>query len=253
MTWQPVDCHAHTTMSDGALSVDELVALARERGVRPSVADHISRDVAESIKSVEGVVRYLDTLDDHPVFRGGEFCWHDALWREIPPSLVPRFTHRVGSLHAIHLPDGTLVHAFGRGLPDGLTPQAYMAAHLDEVERFAAGMPVDILAHPTLVPIVLRRIPSEELWTEAHEERLVDALYRAGIAFEISNRYKAHERIVRRAVDRGLRISLGSDGHTAEQVANLAWPLALARRLGVKDEDLYDPSVHGSRTQAGRE
>jgi len=128
-----------------------------------------------------------------------------------------------------------------------------MAAHLAEVERFAGEMPVDILAHPTLVPIVLRRIPSEELWTEAHEQRLVDALYRAGIAFEISNRYKAHERIVRRAVDRGLRISLGSDGHTAEQVANLEWPLALARRLGVKDEDLYDPSVHGSRTQARRE
>jgi histidinol phosphatase-like PHP family hydrolase len=248
MTWQPVDCHAHTDMSDGALDVDGLVARARERGVRPSVADHISRDVAGSIKSVEGVEAYLDTLDDYEVFRGGEFCWHDALWREIPASLSRRFTHRVGSLHAIHLPDGTLVHAFGRQMPDGLSTRAYMDAHLDEVERFATEMPVDILAHPTLVPISLRRVAAEELWTERDEERLVEALYRSGIAFEVSSRYKAHDRIVRRAVQRGVRLSLGSDGHTADQVANITWPLELTRRLGVADADLYDPSVHGSRT-----
>jgi histidinol phosphatase-like PHP family hydrolase len=248
MTWMPVDCHAHTTMSDGALDVDGLVARARERKVKPSVADHISRDVSGSIKSVAGVEAYLDTLDLYPVLRGGEFCWHDALWREIPASLVARFTHRVGSLHAIHLPDGTLVHAFGRGMPRDLTADAYMAAHLDDLERFAAEMPVDILAHPTLLPIALRATPADELWTEAREERLVNALHGAGIAFEVSNRYKPHERLVRRAFDRGVRISLGSDGHTAEQVANLEWPLALARRIGVADADLYDPSVHGSRT-----
>ena len=240
-------------MSDGALDVDGLVARARERGVKPSVADHISRDVAGSIKSVEGVEAYLDTLDEYPVLRGGEFCWHDALWREIPPALVTRFTHRVGSLHAIHLADGTLVHAFGRRIPDGLTPRAYMNAHLDEVERFAAGMPVDILAHPTLVPIALRPLPVEELWSESDEERLVVALRRAGIAFEVSNRYKPHDGIVRRAIAQGVRISLGSDGHTADQVANVDWPLQLTRRLGVADRDLYDPTVHGSRTQEARQ
>ena len=252
MTWQPVDCHAHTSMSDGALDVDGLVAHARERGVRPSVADHISRDVSGSIKSVDGVRKYLDTLDQYPVLRGGEFCWHDNLWREIPASLVPRFTHRVGSLHAVYLSDGTLVHAFGRHMPAGLSPAAYMEAHLDELERFAAEMPVDILAHPTLVPIALRSVPAEELWSEEHEERLVDALHGAGIAFEVSNRYKPHERLVRRAADRGLRISLGSDGHTAEQVANVAWPLEMTRRIGVADQALYDPARHGSRTQGAQ-
>ena len=251
MTWMPVDCHAHTAMSDGALDVDGLVARVRERGVRPSVADHISRDVAGSIKSVAGVEAYLDTLDEHPVLRGGEFCWHDALWREIPAGLVARFTHRVGSLHAIHLPDGTLVHAFGRRLPDGLTVDAYMDAHLDELERFAAEMPVDILAHPTLLPISLRSHPADELWTDAREERLVEALHASGIAFEVSNRYKPHERLVRRAFARGVRISLGSDGHTADQVGNVEWPLEMTRRIGVPDDALYDPTAHGSRTGAG--
>jgi histidinol phosphatase-like PHP family hydrolase len=239
-------------MSDGALRVDELVARARERGVRPSVADHISRDVSGSIKSIRGIEVYLDTLDEYPVLRSGEFCWHDDLWREVPPSLASRFTHRVGSLHGIHLADGTLIHAFGHHFPKALTAQAYMDAHLDELERFAEEMPVDILAHPTLVPISLRGVAPEELWSEAHEDRMVAALYDAGIAFEVSNRYKPHERLVRRAIARGVRLSLGSDGHTAEQVANIEWPLQLTRRLGVADPDLYDPEAHGSRTHAAR-
>ena len=109
-------------------------------------------------------------------------------------------------------------------------------------------MPVDVLAHPTLLPLPLRARPLEELWTEPREERAAAALRDAGVAFEISNRYRPHERFVRRVVDAGVRLSLGSDGHTAAQVADVAWPLAVARAIGVPDEELYDPAVHGSRT-----
>ena len=124
-----------------------------------------------------------------------------------------------------------------------------MDAHLDNLERFAVEMPVDILAHPTLLPMALRKRPLEELWTEPREARAVAALADAGIAFEISNRYRPHERFVRRAVESGVRISLGSDGHTAEQVGQISWPHELAARVGVRDEDLFDPLVHARRAR----
>jgi histidinol phosphatase-like PHP family hydrolase len=250
MNWQPVDCHAHTTMSDGSLSVAALVGRARAVGVQPSVADHISRDVARAVKSVEGVRAYLDTLDHYDVRRGGEFCWHDELWRELPNNLVRRFTHRIGSLHAIALDDGTLIHAFSRRHRVTPPPRAYMDAFIANLERLAREMPVDILAHPTLVTMPLRSHPAEELWSERDEERAVDALHAAGIAFEISSRYPPHERLVRRAVERGVRLSLGSDGHTAAEVADVTRPLALTRAVGVADEELYDPRRHGSKTGA---
>ncbi len=103
---------------------------------------------------------------------------------------------------------------------------------------------------PTLLPVPLRALPLESLWTEAREARAVAALRGRGIAFEISNRYRPHERFVQRAHAAGVRLSLGSDGHTAEGVGDIAWPLALARSIGVRDEDLYDPFRHGSRTGA---
>lgn len=249
MPWQPIDCHAHTTMSDGQLPLDELVQVVRARGVRPGVADHISGDVTSSVKTIDGVRAYLAALEAYDgIARGGEFCWHDPLWRELPSELASRFTHRVGSLHAIFLPGAAKpLSVFSRRIPEGLTPDLYMEAHLDNLERFAREMPVDILAHPTLLPLPFRDLPLEELWTEPREERAVQALYRAGIAFEISARYRAHPRFVKRAYDRGIRLSLASDGHTAEQVGDLEFPLAMARFVGAKPEELYDPFVHGAR------
>ena len=248
--WQPTDCHAHSRHSDGALTVAEVVERAARLGVRPSITDHISRDAPTEVSSPEAVARYLDDLEHYPVLRGGEFCWHDALWRELPDATVRRFTHRVGSLHSIRLASGLLFRAFSSELPTSLTARVYIDAHVSSLESLAAEMPVDILAHPTLVPPPLRLLDPLELWTEAHEERAVRALKSAGIAFEISARYPPHERIVRRAAEAGVRLSLGSDGHRADQVATVAAPLELARRLGVADEALYAPARHGSRTGA---
>jgi histidinol phosphatase-like PHP family hydrolase len=249
MSWQPTDCHAHTIFSDGALTIEQVVERAASLNVVPSVADHISRDVARAVDSVERAREYIAALDEHDVLRGGEFCWHDSLWRELPDDLVARFTHRLGSLHAVRLPSGDLVHAFSRR-PPGIDVDDYMWAHLESLEALAREMPVDILAHPTLVTLPFRRLPIDELWTPEREEKMVDALFAAGIAFEISNRYPPHERLVKRAIDRGVRISLGSDGHTLEQVSDIAAPLAMARRLGVREEDIYDPRRHGSKTTA---
>ncbi|MCC7054034.1 MAG: hypothetical protein IT355_12290 [Gemmatimonadaceae bacterium] len=244
--WQPLDCHAHSTCSDGVLSPDEVIATAALRGVRGTVSDHASRDVRFSLKSPASVDEYAARIAHLP-YRSAEFCSHDSLWRDLTRDQLARFTHRIGSLHAVPLADGSLVRMFQRALPAGLTREAYMALHVDAVEALADGMPVEIFAHPTLLPHELREVPAEELWQEWHEERLVEALHRNGICFEVSNRYRAHPRLVQRAVARGVRLSLGSDGHQPPQVGNIEWPLALTRALGVADADLYDPAVHGTR------
>jgi histidinol phosphatase-like PHP family hydrolase len=252
MSWQPIDCHAHSTWSDGDLTPAQVIARVQARGVRPSISDHLTVDIAVGVHSVEQVRLYLEDLEQYEIGRGGEFCWHDELWRILPDDLAARFTHRIGSLHAVFLDNGDTFHAFQRGWPRGLSREEYMEIHLFNLERFAREMPVDILAHPTLLPLALRPLPPDELWTDALEERMVDALYDAGIAFEISGRYRAHERLLRRAADRGLRFSLGSDGHTAEQVGDISYSLATTRMLGVPDAELYDPYVHGSRASASR-
>jgi histidinol phosphatase-like PHP family hydrolase len=245
-SWQPLDCHAHSTCSDGVLSPDDVITAAASRGVRGTVSDHASRDVRFSLKSVAEVEEY-EALIAHLPYRSAEFCSHDSLWRELSDEHLDRLTHRIGSLHAVPMADGSLVRMFQRDMPAELPVAEYMKRHIDAVDALADEMPIEIFAHPTLLPYTLREVPAEELWSEAHEERLVLALKRNGIAFEVSNRYRSHTRLVRRAVAHGVRLSLGSDGHQREQIGNLEWPLALTRALGVADDALYDPLEHGTR------
>ncbi len=228
------------------LSPDDVIAAAAARGVRGTVSDHASRDVRFSLKSPDEFDRY-EALIAHLSYRSAEFCSHDSLWRELTPVQLARLTHRIGSLHAFALDNGMMVRMFQKELPDGLTRAAYMSAHLSAIESLAESMPIEIFAHPTLVPHVLRGVAPEELWSEQDEERLVQALKRNGICFEVSNRYRAHPRLLQRAVAAGVRISLGSDGHQRDQIGNLEWPLQVTRSLGVPDDALYDPLVHGTR------
>lgn len=244
--WQPLDCHAHSTCSDGVLDPDDVIAAATARGVRGTVSDHASRDVRFAIKSPDAMDEYMQTIAHLP-YRSAEFCSHDALWRDLTPAQMSHLTHRVGSLHAFTLDDGSLMRMFQKEMPPGLSHRAYMSRHVAAIEALAATMPIEVFAHPTLVPHALRSIPGEELWSESDEERLVTALQRNDIAFEISNRYRVHPRLVQRAIAHGVRISLGSDGHQREQIGNLEWPLALTRSLGVPDAALYDPLAHGTR------
>jgi len=244
--WQPLDCHAHSTCSDGVLSPDDVIATAAARGVRGTVSDHASRDVRFAVKSSQAMDAYMEAIAHLP-YRSAEFCSHDGLWRDLTPVQMARLTHRIGSLHAFALDDGSLVRMFQKEMPAGLSQQAYMSRHVAAIEALAETMPIEVFAHPTLVPHPLRTIAGDELWSESDEERVVTALRRNGIAFEVSNRYRAHTRFVQRAVAHGVRISLGSDGHQPDQIGNLEWPLALTRALGVDDGALFDPLVHGTR------
>lgn len=241
------DLHCHTTMSDGHLSLDRVVEIAQGRGVQVGIADHIStRNPAMFVATVDEVRDYLDAVEGAPVFRSGEFCWCDTMWRDLPDEVMDRFDYRIGSNHGFWLPDGSVASPWWERLPEpwNREPQRLMeilAANLCDMVR---TMPVQIAAHSTLIPPALREMESDPhaWWTEEREDRYVEALAESGVALEISNRYRLpHDRLLVKAKQAGVRFSLGSDGHGERQVAALEWAADTARRVGVTDADLFVP------------
>lgn len=108
----------------------------------------------------------------------------------------------------------------------------------------AEKMPVQIVAHPTLTPSALLTLEPDvhAWWTEEREDRFIEATIQGGVAIEISNRYRLpHDRMLRKAKQAGATFSLGSDGHSEEQIARLDWAVAAASRAGIVHADLFVP------------
>lgn len=241
------DLHVHTTMSDGDLPLHHVVEIARELGVTLGIADHIStRNMDRFVATEQALASYLDALDDVPVFRAGEFCWCDPLWDQLPDELRTRFDYRVGSNHGFWLPDGSMASPWWKTLPPPWSerPEELMEIMVHNLCDLVRTMSVEIVAHSTLTPPVLLDLEPDVTawWTGEREDRFVEAVVESGVAIEISNRYRLpHDRLLRKAKQAGARFSLGSDGHTEEQVARLDWAVDTARRVGITDADLFVP------------
>ncbi|MEX0912813.1 MAG: hypothetical protein WD737_13630 [Gemmatimonadota bacterium] len=241
------DLHVHTRMSDGDLTLQEVVRVAADLDVTVGIADHVSRRNSELFVSTrERLGDYLDALAAAAVLRSAELCWCDPFGMEVLDVLLERCDYLVGSNHGFALPDGTFASPWWETLPPAWStrPDEIMEAMVHNLCDMVAKMPISIAAHSTLMPIALRRIEPDvrAWWTEDREDRFIEAAVQNGVALEISNRYQLpHDRFLRKAREAGARFSLGSDGHQLDQVARLDWAVEAARRAQIGDELLFSP------------
>ncbi len=234
-------------MSDGDLSLREVVSIASDLGVRVGIADHVSgRDERWFVANADRLERYLAALEDAPVFRSAELCWCDEFSESLSEAVFDRLDYVIGSNHGFALPDGTMGSPWWQRLPPAWRnrPQQLMEVLVQNVCDLVAAMPIDIVAHPTLLPPALSSIDRDVQvwWTTEREDRLIEAAIQNDVAIEISNRYRLpHARFLHKAREAGARFSLGSDGHHRHQIAQLDWAVAAAATAGITEEDLFVP------------
>ncbi|MDD5645936.1 MAG: PHP domain-containing protein, partial [Candidatus Bipolaricaulis sp.] len=209
------DLHVHTNASDGLAPIADMVAAARARGLKYiAITDHTRFAEIIGGLSADGVAAQIDaipnlnkTLRGFHVLTGIEVNVQADGSLDLADEILAQLDVVIAAVHS-HFRQS----------------RAEMTARL---VRAVSHEHVDILAHPTGRKIG-ERPPCDADW-----DAVFAAAAKAGTAFEINAnpiRLDLSADLVRRAVDAGCRLAIGSDAHAPEHFDFLRLGVLTARR-----------------------
>ena len=209
------DLHCHTTASDGRNSIEEMAAMAIERGYKYlAITDHsASHGFGNDVQPNE-LLRQVERI------------------REID-SKLKGFDLLAGSEVNV-LPDGSLDYADDvLEQLDWVVASLHTSFRMKEKEMTARMIHamehplVDAIGHPTGRKIELREAYALDI------EKVVEAAVRTGTFLEINSapdRRDLNEQNARHAAQAGAMLVIDSDSHGVETLANIRYGVATARR-----------------------
>ena len=225
------ELHAHTTWSDGKLSVRELAEAARKRGMKVlAITDHSgSLGVAGGLKA-EDLLRQREEIDAAQaefgdtirLLQGSEVEIRADGTLDFPDEVLERLDIVCASLHS-----------------SLRQPREQITARLLKVIQ---NPHVDMIGHPTG-----RLLPNRE-GADLDMDAVLAAAAKHGMALEINahpSRLDLDDVYTRRAISMGIPIAINTDAHSASDLEMLHFGVATARRGWAEKKDVLNTWEEG--------
>ncbi len=245
-----LDCHTHTAeWSDGSQSIEQVLKRAAEEDIRVGLSDHAGLE--DYLNSNDRLIAYADFLGQYPVARGLEMDLGRGFL--LAPEARDRLDYLIGSVHGINVNGIRLSFShllkFLKGEMPTYNPveqikdlSFFFKIHLDLLKKELGDQKYDILGHCTMLPPLALGKP-EEIFPEWWEDELIGLLLEKGTAMEISNRWRTpYDRLMKKALDNGVKFSMGSDGHEPKKTCVLDYPKEMLSRFEIKEDQIFDIS-----------
>ncbi len=242
-----LDLHAHLDNS----SIDPVVRLAQERGVRLGIVEHAGtkeNKYPRVLSSDDELKAYLKMLDGKGVYKGVQAEWTD--WMScFSPAVLAQLDYVLTDAMTFPGRNGKRVKLWEKEAGE----QVDMSNHEHFMDRFVdwhgeimATEPFDILANASWLPDDLMA-GYDDLWTERRIRKVLDAALKYGIAIEISSSYKLPRlAFLKQAKAAGVKFSFGSNGRYPK-MAQLDYSVAMARTIGLRASDMFEPGREGHK------
>jgi len=234
-----IDLHTHTTFSDGSCSVEDVVQMARVRGLEfVAVTDHYSeaQELPKRMRKAQ-ILGYLDALNGLPLLRGVEVEIFGDGTVSISSETARLFDLVIGGVH--NLNDRVF---WGDSRPIWNPPQFMKDLSRALIKGMETGL-IDVLAHPTWLPEAIRPAATS-LVTADWISEVVDAARSCEVAMEVSGAWRVpEESFVQKCLDRGVELSIGSDAHNVNMVGETGYAVDLLRKTGAEAKDVFLPSA----------
>jgi DNA polymerase (family X) len=209
------DLHAHTDWSDGKLTLEQLVAAVREKGLEylnvtdhsPAVGFGMGLDAGRLRQQIDRVRALAETLDDFTLLAGAEVDILKDGSLDYSDELMAELDVVVASLHASH-----------------------RLNEADQTKRLCAAMEnphVDVIGHPT--GRMLGRRDSYPMDMEA----VIAKAAETGTVLEVSgqpNRLDLRDAAIRMAVQAGVKLAVDTDAHSRVALEYMRFGVMNARR-----------------------
>jgi DNA polymerase (family X) len=221
------DLHTHTTWSDGTESIATMVEAARARGYAYyAISDH-SQSLAmaggldpDRVRRQWDEIREIDARhDDITVLRATEVDILADGRIDFDDELLAGFDWVTASMHS------------------ALTQDA--ARITERVLRAVESPYVDVIGHPTGRMLGRRGHAAVDI------DRLVAAAARTGTLLEVNaqpRRLDLDAAMARRALQAGVRLTIGSDAHSIAALDYIRFGVLVARRAGARPGDVATTS-----------
>jgi len=219
------DLHVHSTWSDGAHSIKEVVDAARRRGYRYiAVTDHskglgIVRGLAaeDLTRQREEIDRLNQRLRDFRILTGIEANIRADGTLDIPNGVLAKLDFVIASVHSAFRQD-----------------QQRMT---ERIVRAVSNPYVQVLGHPT------GRLLGEREPYDLDFDRLLEAARANGVALEINAspyRLDLNDAHARRAKEAGIPLVINTDTHTLAEFDHIHLGVATARRAWIEKKDVLN-------------
>ena len=242
-----VDLHVHLDNS----TIDQVVELAKERGVRFGIVEHAGTKENEYpvvLSNDTELKGYLAMLEGKPVYRGIQAEWTDWMGCFSRGTLA-QLDYVLTDTMTFPGKDGQRVKLWLPGVDakvDMADPEAFMDRYVDWHVEIISKEPIDILANVSWLP---GRLGSdyEKYWTEGRVKRVLDAAVKYQVAIEISSSFILPKpSFLKQAKAAGVKFTFGSNGRYPN-MGKLDYSLEMARALGLRRSDLFTPAPPGQR------
>ncbi|MBT2215196.1 DNA polymerase/3'-5' exonuclease PolX [Virgibacillus dakarensis] len=219
------DLHMHTTWSDGAQSIEEMIKQARGKGYEYiAITDHskflrVANGLNETRlrKQREEIARLNEKYSDIHIFAGVEM--------DILPDATLDFNHEF--LQEMDFVIGAIHSSFSQS-KDKIMKRLYTALECPYVT---------LIAHPT------GRLIGRRDGYAIDVDQLIERAGETGTALEINanpNRLDLSAEWVRKAQDAGVAIAINTDAHSFQMLEHMVYGVGTARRGWLRKETILN-------------
>ncbi len=216
------DLHVHTHYSDGTLTIKELAELAREIGYEYiCVCDHSQSVRYANGLSPERLIQQTEEIDslnkklkDLKILKGTEVDILQDGQLDFPNELLQKLDFVVAAIHS--------------GFKKNVT---------ERILRAMENPHVTVIAHPS------GRLISRREGYEVDLEKVLEGAQKMGKALELNTYYDRldlNEFYLKKAKDRGIKISMGTDAHSAQGLGMMQFGIGIARRAWLEKSDILN-------------